>query len=1065
MSNQHTGGATAATSPKEIDFEQEVRFAVVMYGGVSLAVYMNGITQELFHLVKATAPDPTHPERVREAASGTEKVYRKLGRILGRGAPRLEGGGETGAVRSRFIVDVLSGTSAGGINGVFLAKALANAQSIDQLTELWENEGAIESLINDKDSTNGTDLKPAKPPRALLNGDRMYLRLLEAFSAMDEAQDRWNPKKAQPAPYVDQVDLFVTTTDVEGLDLSLGLADKLVIEKRYKKVFHLQYDRQAQNGQSGQDGNDLTWQMNPFLAYASRCTSSFPFAFDPMRLDAIDALLPRVDSQYRARYADVDSKDGFGSKATRWQKFFCEYFKPTDVDPSTKYARRAYGDGGYLDNKPFGYAIDELAERRSDYPIARKLIYIEPSPEEAPPASSADDATSPNVIENVTAALTLPSYETIREDLQRVLRRNRLIERVRRITAGLEQDVKAATGLRRPVQRVATSDDWKKKTLKELIVDNGSAYGGYHRLRVGAATDELARILTSAADFKEQSDEFWAIRMLVGQWRARTFTDSGTGVANAVTALGSTETAFLYWFDLDYMVRRLAFVRGKIEELNNGSRRNDILASLPDPAPPPPTDLGAFHSELLALKQDIDAAFDYLLVSIAALKSSKPDAPIASLLGSSAPGAAVAAQVTKDDLDRILMVSEAKREDEAKAMLNGTPFQARVNILLAQVATAFENIATNTSVKVRFTAPTDPSRLSAHTVVTHFYDAFDSYDMIRFPIFYSTEVGEAVPVDVIRFSPDDAESLIGRDSERKKLAGQSLFHFGAFLEKSWRTNDVLWGRLDGAERIIGSLLPGDDDELKKVRDSLIEEAQLEIFGNFVERERATEVADVVSHAIASGPDAKERQKGLRRFFQTSQQDVRRRIDTILRACLEPSALRAYYGSTFSVDLTPNTERALKSLSRAVTVVGEMLKGLTTDSALAQKPGIWLARIGRLMWGFVEVSVPGSILRQLFRHASVVTGICALLLVVVGIFFNFGDAQRVGWIVLGALLALNVGSMTLGAYLTGRNRILLALKVLGIALVVLLAATGAGTIVRLAPDWWRAATAWFARWKL
>jgi hypothetical protein len=34
---------------------QEVRFAIVMYGGVSLAVYIHGVAQELLRLVRATS--------------------------------------------------------------------------------------------------------------------------------------------------------------------------------------------------------------------------------------------------------------------------------------------------------------------------------------------------------------------------------------------------------------------------------------------------------------------------------------------------------------------------------------------------------------------------------------------------------------------------------------------------------------------------------------------------------------------------------------------------------------------------------------------------------------------------------------------------------------------------------------------------------------------------------------------------------------------------------------------------------------------------------------------------
>src|SRR2546430_13813611 len=114
-------------APLTTDFTQEIRFAVVMYGGSSLAIYMNGVAQELLRLVRATAPNrddwnKTHFDQV----SGSERIYRDLGRMLSRGeAARLKLGAND-AIRTRFVIDVLSGTSAGGINAVFLAKALAN---------------------------------------------------------------------------------------------------------------------------------------------------------------------------------------------------------------------------------------------------------------------------------------------------------------------------------------------------------------------------------------------------------------------------------------------------------------------------------------------------------------------------------------------------------------------------------------------------------------------------------------------------------------------------------------------------------------------------------------------------------------------------------------------------------------------------------------------------------------------------------------------------------------------------------------------------------------------------
>jgi hypothetical protein len=74
-----------------------VRFAVVLYGGVSLAIYINGVVQELFRLVRATSPVVPLPEEPTqqcvyfpsgesvdgvEPLRGSERVYRKLGQLL-----------------------------------------------------------------------------------------------------------------------------------------------------------------------------------------------------------------------------------------------------------------------------------------------------------------------------------------------------------------------------------------------------------------------------------------------------------------------------------------------------------------------------------------------------------------------------------------------------------------------------------------------------------------------------------------------------------------------------------------------------------------------------------------------------------------------------------------------------------------------------------------------------------------------------------------------------------------------------------------------------------------------
>jgi patatin-related protein len=229
----------------ETDYSQEIRFAVVMYGGVSLAVYINGVAQELLKLVRATAPlrgaDRTLPKcRLKD----TELVYRKLGKILARGElplnlneldDRERDTGQELPLRTRFVVDILSGSSAGGINSVALAKALARDQPLEQLKKLWIDEGDFGRLINDRRSLEGTKLAQQVPPLSLLNSQRIFLKLYNALDGMDQT------KLDYQLDLGEELDFFVTATDIEGQPVNLTLTDKCVEELRHRGVFQFRH--------------------------------------------------------------------------------------------------------------------------------------------------------------------------------------------------------------------------------------------------------------------------------------------------------------------------------------------------------------------------------------------------------------------------------------------------------------------------------------------------------------------------------------------------------------------------------------------------------------------------------------------------------------------------------------------------------------------------------------------------------------------------------------------------------------------------------------------------------
>lgn len=135
----------------------------------------------------------------------------------------------------------------------------------------------------------------------------------------------------------------------------------------------------------------------------------------------------------------------------------------------------------------------------------------------------------------------------------------------------------------------------------------------------------------------------------------------------------------------------------------------------------------------------------------------------------------------------------------------------------------------------------------AYDAVLHFYDEFAEYDAALFPVIYGTDVGELDPVDIIRISPEDAVDIVDELGDNvRKLKGISLGHFGAFLDSRWRVNDILWGRLDAAERLIRSLLPNaDGDELvRAAHDAILEDFLNETLGESGEQVLTSAIARI-----------------------------------------------------------------------------------------------------------------------------------------------------------------------------------------------------------------------------
>jgi patatin-related protein len=1171
----------------QFKLSQEVRLAVVMYGGVSLTCYISGVAQELFNLVQATSEAGADPATgipvglSRDDLSGTQQVYRKLGQALARGETPMDAAVITAGspIRTRFRIDILSGSSAGGINAIFLAKGLANDQGIGKLPKLWIDNADIDLLLNDRGPQD-------RKPSSLLDSRYMYGRLLAALEEMD--RDGGEREESFVSPHVSELDLYITATDVQGIPLPLRLADKLVYEMRHKKVFQFVY-KNAEPGD--QPRNDFTRDYNPFLAFAARCTSAFPFAFEPETLADIDQPTP------------PGTRQGC-SDDERWNTFLEEYLRregnvsPRDPDPRKSVLLRAFGDGGYLDNKPFRYAIDSLLKRRADVPLERKLLYIEPAPEH--PEHLPMTPRDVDVIQNVRAAvLDLPRQETIREDLRRVLGRNQLIERVLHFISGIEEDLARRHPKRLP--EPAAWNTWGAKDLTEMIAGKGVSFGGYHRLKVAAVMDELATGIALAADLEPDSDYVLALRYLVNAWRE----------AHYVRYLGhppdpsrQTENHLLVDFDLSYRLRRLLFLRGKLDSFLNvdagtvdlirtlmrwhegsleqgwgepslvrlcgAAREVDSAAGLIHRNPDTTDELTIrvweeSVSKLRVCRDEISARYPDLAARCAApaldalreiYRAASSDAaaidshgaspgaiegPLASLrkelderrrasdeyqpqaaawqvlsagLGTdgwpATPGASefrdgfrAELRELRKDLDKVLGILrrlqrdfwepsriasrptavgrqpdrkerfrgvvraareagltagalkellELGKEDDRERAADGLvarmagPFQAVADFFGNQVSMVTFEATRRCGAILDASAPprslAEPNamqvgRLVARACARHYYDYYDEYDLVLFPILYQTDVGEIAKVEIFRVSPEDSR----RARTSPKLAGTALANFGAFFDAAWRANDILWGRLDGAQRLLDVLLPGPSND--ELRNALLAEAQEAILRETLRSADRDELKSRLAEALVQASAGRRLDDVLSRVVRESR-DLKPRnakLEAVLRLCLEDQELRDYILDDYKVDRSFDPQKALQLLARSTRIVGGMLDGLAKRNRMNEKSVAWVARVGRLFWGLVEVAIPRSTWNLLTRYFLDLLLLLEVLMLIGGTLLVSPQVQQVALVALTATIGFRLGIALLGEYMEGRRTLLGLFKFFLIPALAGLAALG------------------------
>lgn len=959
----------------DLELRDEVRFGIVLYGGVSLAIYINGVVQELLKMVQATSPDYQG-----DVSASTRIIYRELGQSLG--LPPLPPNArakDTDKIHTRFIVDVISGTSAGGINGVFLAKALAQQQELNQIQQLWITEGDISSLLNDKKSVPPRFTQQI-PPQSLLNSQRMYVKLLEALQSMDAAFPR---SKA----LVDEVDLYVTATDLRGHVRPLPLEGGRIFERKHKAVFHFSYSHSASD-------SDFVSANNPFLAFAARATSSFPGAFEPMALTDIDDVL------WRKGIGDPNPQTGNTAESELWNHFYHDYLRETGL-PSVPFPHRCFADGGYLDNKPFSFVIEKMSMRQPILESKRNLIYIEPDPEH--PEDDVLTSAKPDPIDNGWAALSaLPRYETIREDLERILHRNDEVDRVNRLIEAVEgakiriedeernriaaaaaeaaavgaaaptAPARAAGGLgalpAAPSMNVRLSaGEWKKLDSTSILQKYGLCYLVYHRLKISVVTEQLATQVCHYYQTDPDSADGRAVPQLVLAWRRRVYEQRT--LDGRVDRLNE----FLDSFDISFRIRRLHATMIQL----HGEFENADAA------------LVAILNQIAEALRQASETLQSLLDDRKVLTPLGTLSDLRALIGTAQP----LQSVTADDLlatsDNFKKVDQAAQRVKQLFVVQIDAARALVDGVLPQSGDP--------------AAPTG----SPQKRLREFYENYEDHDAVSFPLLYNTGFGDPVRVDVIRVSPVDATSLVDESHEtlsNRKLRGVKFGAFGGFLDQSWRKNDMMWGRLDGAERIITALLP--EDKHRELRQELIAKAQAVIV-----------LEELPSASAVPGQAAPTHRERLQSHRETLPTD-------------------------------PDPNLMAHALGRGSMISGNMLDAIEKARSWNKHPSAWLVFGGRLFNGLVEAATPHGFWATMSAYWKQLLLVLSLLLIGFGfvLSFLFGSEgllhpalmSQFGFELLGITILAAIAVAIVRDYLLNSRRVaftlayLLQIGILGLA---------------------------------
>lgn len=767
--------------------EKELRIALVCFGGVSLAVYMHGVTKEILKLVRASSALHAIRDRGRrEQASfldkvdpadreyDTESVYFDLLRDIGR------------TVDLRVVVDIVAGASAGGINGAMLARALAHDLPMGALRDFWLDRADVGELLAPEARAGVSSkwiLRPVlwglgasgtwrqmgdpevraklslfmrsrwfKPP---LSGARMLEFMHEAMTAMGAPRDA----EASLLPAGQKLDLFLTLTDHFGYQQLVRIHHPpLIHEHEHRHVLSFAYQRRP----NGDVDSDFDLAGVPALAFAARATASLPGMFPPAQIAEMDRLLAQKGGSWPGRAAFLAHK-------------FASYGR-LNINPALAY----FVDGSVLNNRPFRQAITAIHGRPAYRQVDRRLLYLDPDP--APPGAAAHH-NRPGFFSMLKGALSdLPSTQPVTDELAWIDEFNERVDRLREIVEEARPQVGrlVANIVDDPFDgplAVTRVRAWREQATIAAARDAGFAYDGYVRLRLASARACAAGLIAGLRGVPPRSPMAQSIAEAVDAWAVLTgrhFDGRERGRTPGEAAKDDLQVplwaAFLRAFDIDYARRRLHF-------MVEGQNRLYQMADSPPFA-------GVDPATIDGLKR---AFYDRLDALAGRERRPLADPDIRDLVEQLFPAAPPVGSA--EDNHRFAREFAERRRSE-------------LDVLMGRLGAAIDLPAAADDIDALLAA-TDPARWQppARREVFVGYLGFPFWDVLTFPVMTGRESGEFNRILVDRLSPQDAHSL-GRFSGPGSLKGAGFGHFAAFFSRAYRENDYLLGRLHALDRLV-----------------------------------------------------------------------------------------------------------------------------------------------------------------------------------------------------------------------------------------------------------------------